>query len=215
MNLQDFTRALSRAWLPSTETMYSTSCASFCFLSSVGFLPHKFLESVHGQGLGIFSRLRFCVAKRGEELLDFFLLVVGILPGDGERQLHGFRFFRLRRAASPFRLNFAGRGAEVALHRALLLLLHPFAEHFAIFRVHLRQIAVVEALAVIHFRATVAIALQHSIDSPFDFRRRTAFPPPKYCSYSIFSWRISLSSCPRSSSIVLAMECGPHDYYAK
>src|SRR5580693_8775456 len=41
-----------------------------------------------------------------------------------------------------------------------------------------------------------------------------AFPPPKYCSYSIFSWRMSLSSCPRSSSTVLAMECEPHHHYA-
>src|ERR1700680_2615625 len=42
-----------------------------------------------------------------------------------------------------------------------------------------------------------------------------AFPPPKYCSYSIFSWRMSLSSWPRSSSTVLAMEYGPHTYNAK
>src|ERR1700719_633656 len=39
-----------------------------------------------------------------------------------------------------------------------------------------------------------------------------AFPPPKYCSYSIFSWRMSLSSCARSSSVVLAMECGPQHH---
>src|SRR5579872_1440041 len=32
-----------------------------------------------------------------------------------------------------------------------------------------------------------------------------AFPPPKYCSYSIFSWRMSFSSWARSSSTVLAM----------
>src|SRR5579862_2752605 len=32
-----------------------------------------------------------------------------------------------------------------------------------------------------------------------------ALPPPKYCSYSIFSWRMSLSSWARSSSTVLAM----------
>src|SRR5579863_2739236 len=42
-----------------------------------------------------------------------------------------------------------------------------------------------------------------------------AFPPPKYCSYSIFSWRMSLSSCPSSSSTVLgAMECEPHGHNA-
>src|SRR5579862_6053906 len=41
------------------------------------------------------------------------------------------------------------------------------------------------------------------------------FPPPKYCSYSIFSWRMSFSSCPISSSTVLDMECAPHDGYAK
>src|SRR6266700_987443 len=41
------------------------------------------------------------------------------------------------------------------------------------------------------------------------------FPPPKYCSYSIFSWRMSLSSWPRSSSTVLAMGCGSHHNNAK
>jgi len=42
-----------------------------------------------------------------------------------------------------------------------------------------------------------------------------AFPPPKYCSYSIFNWRMSLSSWLRSSSTVLAMEYWPHNIYGK
>src|SRR5277367_4709413 len=40
-------------------------------------------------------------------------------------------------------------------------------------------------------------SMRHSISVGGRFR-----PPPKYWSYSIFSWRISRSSCPRSSSIV-------------
>src|SRR6266850_389481 len=32
------------------------------------------------------------------------------------------------------------------------------------------------------------------------------FPPPKYCSYSIFNWRMSFSSWFMSSSVVLAIQ---------
>ena len=59
------------------------------FFELIGFLPDKFLEGIHGQGLGIFSRFGFRFAKCREKLLHFFLLVVGILPGDGEGQMNG------------------------------------------------------------------------------------------------------------------------------
>src|SRR6266436_585900 len=54
------------------------------------------------------------------------------------------------------------------------------------------------------------VSMRHSISVGGRF-----FPPPKYCSYSIFSCRMSFSSCPRSSSTVLAMGFGSHHYYAK
>ena len=102
------------------------------FFELLGFLPDKFVEDVYGQGPGIFSDLRFRVAKRRVELLDFFLLVVGIFPGDGERELHGFRFFRFGAPTSPLRLKLASRGAEMARQGAFFLLFQSFAEHFAI-----------------------------------------------------------------------------------
>src|SRR4029077_17369104 len=79
--------------------------------------------------------------------------------------------------ASPLRLNLTSRGAEVALHRALFLLLHPFAEHFAKLRVHLSQIAVAEALAIVHVRAPVAVALERCVDAPLDVRGWTGLSP--------------------------------------
>src|ERR1017187_4712316 len=87
--------------------------------------------------------------------------------------MHGFRFFRFGALASPLRLNLASRGAEVALHGAFFFLFHPFAEHFTKLRVHLRHTAVPEALAIVHFRASVAISLERCIDTPLDIRGRT------------------------------------------
>src|SRR5882757_301151 len=40
-------------------------------------------------------------------------------------------------------------------------------------------------------------------------------PPPKYWSYSIFSWRISRSSCPSSSSIVAMDGPDPRSLHAR
>jgi len=61
----------------------------------------------------------------------------------------------------------------MTLHGAFFLLFHPFAEHFPELRIHLSQIAIAEALAVIHLRAPVAIALEQVVNAPFEFRRRT------------------------------------------
>ena len=124
--------------------------------------------------------------------------------------------FPLRRACEPSPLQSRGPRRRSGAAPCPLLFVSAACGKFRETSSTSDQIAVAKALAIIHFRAAVAIALEQSYRCATRFPWADAFfPPPKYCSYSIFSWRMSLSSWARSSSIVLAMECGPHHHHAK
>ena len=61
----------------------------FLFFQLFCFLSHEFLERLHVERFRIFAHLQFGIAKSIEELLDFFLFVVGVLPANREWKLYG------------------------------------------------------------------------------------------------------------------------------
>jgi hypothetical protein len=145
-------------------------------LEIAGLFADELLKRFQGEPAGIFSGSFLRAAQRFVEGFDFFLFVVGILAGNrNDQRPREVRFGFGSVLLFAQILDLPRSRAKMPLNGAFLLLLHPFAEDFAILRVHLGQIAVAEALRKIHLRAAVAVALHRGIDAPFEIRRGPLF----------------------------------------
>src|SRR5208282_396238 len=143
----------------------------------------EFVEAGARELSGLLAGLLFGLQKRLVKLVDLVRFAFRLGAGYAKCPWRGASCDRRRRRACLRRLlgiflgafgfdGFRG-GTEVPLNFSFFFLLRFLAKDVLVLRVGLREVIQAEALAVLQVAAALGVALNHKLDAPFDFGRRS------------------------------------------